>query len=461
MLAALDQAAKKRAETIRATSSEKRASFAQHLTPPETARLAASMFSDADGAVACLDLGCGTGILSVALMERYGNKIKLLDAVERDNVFAAVFDEEVRSRIPGELVLGDALTDTPERTYDRIILNPPYKKMAADDPRQKALPVHSANLYSAFLSIALTRLADDGEVVAIVPRSWTNGSYFTSFRKWAMASYSLDILHVYDSRDEVFADTDVLQEIMLVRFSKRAQTPKIKITQSAGKADEVIAAEYDEKELIIGSAKVVRIAPQTAVKIKGTVASVGLCPSTGKVVDFRNRDRIYDEKPAGRPSARLVHPGNFPGGKFAHPLSIAKGQWLVSDDEIGRKQLIPPGCYVLVKRFSAKEERRRVVAYLLEADESMAVENHLNYLHAGTSRKTVPLTHDVAAGLTIWLNSTFIDHWFRGMSGSTQVNAGDVKMMPCPDAETLAGIGGNWHEGIRQDEIDRICEVLL
>ena len=461
MPAALDQAAKKRIEAIHATSDEKRTALAQHLTPPETAQLAASMFSDADGSITCLDLGCGTGILSVALMERYGDKIENLDAVEKDRVLAAIYDEEVRSQVPGELVLGDALTDTPDRLYDRIILNPPYKKMAADDPRQEALPVHSANLYSAFLAIALTRLADDGEVVAIVPRSWTNGDYFSPFRKWAMASYSLDALHIYGSRTEVFADTDVLQETMLVRFSKRPQTAKIKITQSTGKADEITVEEYDEKDLIIGSSKVVRIAPQAAVNIKGTVASVGLCPSTGKVVDFRNRDRIYNDKPADRLSVRLVYAGNFPGGKFTHPLDIGKGQWFAADDEIGQKQLIAPGCYVLVKRFSAKEERRRVVAYLLETDEDIAIENHLNYLHAGKPRKTVPLTRDVAAGLAIWLNSTFIDNWFRDVSGSTQVNAGDIRTMPCPDTEFLAGIGNKWCEDMEQDEIDRICEVLL
>jgi len=459
-VASVEQAAEQRIKAIKATSDEKRNALAQHLTPPETARLAASMFTDADEPIECLDLGCGTGMLSVALHERYGDLVTRIDGIEADPILAQIYDGEL-SDIPHTLVLGDALTDTPGKFYDRVILNPPYKKMAANDPRQEALPVHSANLYSAFLAIALDRLKDGGEVVAIIPRSWTNGEYFSPFRKWAFASYSLDALHVYGSRTEVFADTDVLQETMLVKFSKRSQTPKIKITQSTGKADEISISEYKAEDLIIGSSHVVRIAPPATVNVNGTVSSVGLCPSTGKVVDFRSRDRIYDEKPAERLSVRLVYAGNFPQGKFIHPADIGKGQWFAADDETGQKQLIDSGFYVLVKRFSSKEERRRVVAYLLEAREAIAIENHLNVLHAGTPRKVVPLTRKTAAGLAIWLNSSFIDEWFRDVSGSTQVNAGDIKAMPCPEVSDLAHIAAKWHDGMEQDEIDAICEELL
>ena len=232
----IDKAAEQRIKAIKATSEERRNALAQHLTPKETAILAASMFSDADKTIRCLDIGAGTGMLSIALVNRYGNQIDHIDCVEADPILAQICDAELQD-ISHSVIVADVLTDTPNNKYERIILNPPYKKMATDDPRQEVLPVHSANLYSAFLAIALTRLADNGEVVAIIPRSWMNGEYFSPFRKWALSGWSLDSLHVYDSRTEVFQDTKVLQETMLVRFSKRTQSNTICVSQSVGKAD--------------------------------------------------------------------------------------------------------------------------------------------------------------------------------------------------------------------------------
>ena len=178
--------------------------------------------------------------------------------------------------VPHELKLGDALADLPDSRYDRIILNPPYKKMAANDERQGGLPCHSANLYSAFVAVGLSRLAEGGELVAIIPRSWMNGDYFTPFREYALGGFSLDWIHVYGSRTEVFADTDVLQETMLVRFSKRPQSEMVTVTQSAGKGDDVERREFRANDLIDPVTLVVRIAPKDNGSLDGTVASVGL-----------------------------------------------------------------------------------------------------------------------------------------------------------------------------------------
>ena len=176
MAQALQQAAATRINAIHATSEAKRHALAQHLTPPETATFAASMLSDLSTDqvfIRCLDLGAGSGILSIALYERYDGHIEGIDAVEADPVLATVYEAELASvGVPHDLTLGDVLVETPGGPYDRIVLNPPYKKMAASDARQSGLPCHSANLYSAFIAIGLSRLDENGELVAIVPRLW-------------------------------------------------------------------------------------------------------------------------------------------------------------------------------------------------------------------------------------------------------------------------------------------------
>lgn len=465
MTEAFERAIQTRIKAIAETPEATRQALAQHLTPPEVATLAASMFSDTDKqSLTCLDLGGGTGILSVALLERYGEQIARLDNIEMDPTLAKVYDEEVRVRVDGKTILGDAiLADAGDGTrYDRIILNPPYGKMASNDPRQDALPAHSANLYSAFVMRGIEQLDEGGELVAIVPRSWTNGDYFTPFRRYALSQCSLDALHVYGSRDEVFSDTDVLQETMVVRFSKGAQTETIRVSESVVKNAEPVIREFKSTDLIVGDNLIVRIEPEADTSLSETVESVGLCPSTGKVVDFRSRGYITQEKPSERLSVPLIYVGNFPNGELKHPLSFGKGQWFCLDDKWAEKQVCQPGAYVLVKRFSAKEERRRVVAYPLVVDYPVALENHSSFLHQGRPRMVVPLrSADLANGLALWLNSTFIDEWFRGVSGSTQVNAGDIKKMPCPSLDELEGLGRAWSAGMTQEAIDDACGGLL
>lgn len=463
----LNKAARARIEIIRATSDEKRSALAQHLTPVQTAQYAVSMFSELNASetfIRCLDLGAGTGMLSIALYDRYDGHIEQLDAVEIDPVLATVFEGEMASiSVPHRLINGDAVIDTPKEMYDRIILNPPYKKMSANDPRQSLLPCKSPNLYSAFILTGLSRLADNGELVAIVPRSWMNGEYFESFRRYALCFFSLDSIHVYGSRTDIFSDTKVLQETMIVRFSKRRQADKITVTRSDGKNDEVSGIEYLARDLIDPFSFVVRIAPKDKSEPSDTIGSLGLCPSTGKVVDFRNRERLFDMKPDSAGVYPMIYTGNFSHGELEHPLDIGKPQWFLADaeDEQAQKMLTPPGAYVVVKRFSAKEEKRRVVARPLELNGSVAIENHLNFIHAGTPRNVTPLKSiELAQGLSIWLNSTFVDSWFRDVSGSTQVNAGDIKTMPCPPLTTLEKLGAEWRPDLSQSEIDERCEAL-
>lgn len=464
MAQALKEAALTRKQAIWDTSEAKRNELAQHLTPPETAELAVSMFSPLKSNqffIRCLDLGAGTGILSVALYERYDGHIERIDAVETDPILATIYEAEMTSiDVPHDLIVGDALIDTPSGRYDRIILNPPYKKMGAKDLRQNALPCHSANLYSAFVAVGLSHLADDGELVAIIPRSWMNGDYFTQFRRYALDNFSLDAIHLYGSRTEVFADTNVLQETMIARFSKRKQADVINVAHSNGKCGNIETAAFHAKDLIDPLTYVVRIAPEDSC-INETIESMKLCPSTGKVIDFRSRERTFEKRPNSENAFPLLYAGNFSKGKLQHPASIGKPQWYVADDERSKKQLLQPGSYVIVKRFSAKEERRRVVARPLISNMPIALENHLNFIHAGTSRHVASLgSRELAQGLAIWLNSTFIDDWFRDVSGSTQVNAKDIKAMPCPSLTSLEQIGRLWRSDLEQNEIDCICEVL-
>ncbi|MCQ3808906.1 MAG: restriction endonuclease, partial [Acidimicrobiia bacterium] len=86
-------------------------------------------------------------------------------------------------------------------------------------------------------------------------------------------------------------------------------------------------------------------------------------------------------------------------------------------------------------RFTSKEQRRRVVAgvYLpVEGYDHVAFENHVNVVH----RNRAPIKQSEAVQLAEFLNSELVDTYFRMFSGSTQVNASDLRRMRFPHLET-------------------------
>jgi adenine-specific DNA-methyltransferase len=113
----------------------------------------------------------------------------------------------------------------------------------------------------------------------------------------------------------------------------------------------------------------------------------------------------------------------------------------ILDNDETRPWLVPSGVYLLVKRFTSKEERRRLVACILDPDEIKAerlgFENHLNYFHAGGHG----LDRKLAIGLFAFLNSTVVDNYFRRFSGHTQVNATDLRKLKYPHRHVLQAMG--------------------
>ena len=189
-----------------------------------------------------------------------------------------------------------------------------------------------------------------------------------------------------------------------------------------------------------------------------TLPDLGLEVCTGPVVDFRLKEYCCDQP--SNDTIPLLYPHHFNHGTLCWPKPHKKPNALRLSKEI-EKWLMPRGHYVLVKRFSAKEERRRLVAYHL-SDEALdtalvGFENHWNVFHIGKKG----LDEYVAKGLSIFLNSTILDEHFRAFSGHTQVNATDLRNMRYPSRKQLQQLGhriGN--QPLDQVTIDRLIEEM-
>ena len=123
---------------------------------------------------------------------------------------------------------------------------------------------------------------------------------------------------------------------------------------------------------------------------------------------------------------------------------------------------IIPRVGLLTKRFTSKEERRRLVACMFDPEqvktEWVGFENHLNYFHASGHG----LERSLAVGLYAFLNSTVVDQYFRRFSGHTQVNATDLRTLTYPDRDTLRAIGSAMKTlDLSQDEMDQLVTQHL
>ena len=100
------------------------------------------------------------------------------------------------------------------------------------------------------------------------------------------------------------------------------------------------------------------------------------------------------------------------------------------------------GNYVFVKRFTSKEENRRLQCGILLATD------YPQYEHIGTQNKInfiegidFDMTDEQVYGLYVIFNSTVYDQYYRILNGSTQVNSTEINAMPVPSLTEIENLG--------------------
>lgn len=484
-----------RAEDRRIAAAEmlgdaRRAELGQFFTPLPLAVLMAEMMDTvARGSIHVLDPGAGAGSLTTALIDsicRWPSPPEHIEAtlVEADprlettlaealaDCNAACSDQGIE--YCGTVQVGDFLRATALNigandfpAVDLAILNPPYRKIKTQSPERawaRACGVEVSNLYAAFVAATVASLAPGGQIVAITPRSFTNGTYFRRFRQFLLDKTAITKLHVFDSRGEAFRGDGVLQE-NLIMHAVRGPSPnghRVQISASRRPGDQI------RSRRVAGTAVVDAADPEAFIKLPidemdAEVASrmasmparlneLGLSVSTGPVVDFRVGDslRATADEDAAIP---LLYPTAVQRASVTWPPSGSRKPSAISAEGAVGKWLVPDGNYVLVRRFSAKEEPRRVVAGVLRKGQlgfdRIGLENHLNYFHCqggGTDQ-------EIAVGLAAYLNSAFVDAYIRTFNGHTQVNAADLRSLRYPSEDGLRELARTAESEAKTEEL--------
>lgn len=482
--------------------SRRRVRMGQFLTPAPVATFMAEMFECKKRFVRVLDPGAGLGSLSAAFVLAMCRRRKRPEAIAltayeidptlveylRETLdFCRAVSEDAGIQFEHRIMTDDFLeagantlastlfAATEKRRFDCAILNPPYRKIRTESRERKllrAVGLETTNLYAGFLGLTARLLAPLGEMVAITPRSFCNGPYFLPFRRFFLREMRFRRVHVFDTRDRVFRDDEVLQENIVFRGQRTTDRGvDVIVSSSLDPSDPEVHSRRIKHDALVrprDAHAFIHIVPranedqvrQRLEELSASLTELGITVSTGRVVAFRAKALLRAR--LGRDTAPLIHPCHFeegfvkwPSGHTRKPNALALGP--KSD-----AMLIPAGHYVLVKRFSAKEERRRVVAAVYDParlpGDQVAFENHLNYYHIRGA--TLPPT--VARGLAAFLNSTDVDSYFRHFSGHTQVNATDLRSLRYPDRSTLVALGrriGTRFPG--QDELDSLVEEVV
>lgn len=363
---------------------------------------------------------------------------------------------------------------TSRTNYDLVISNPPYFKIRKDDPRALArasVVYGQPNIYSLFMAISAELLSESGALVFIVPRSFASGPYFKKFREVFFRKVSPSAIHLFESRKEVFKGQTVLQENLIIKAqrckgSEPSVEDKVLISHSRGASDiadsqrflvsmdSVIDLSSENKELSIPLCESDLELIRTIRSWPNTLRTLGLAISTGPVVPFR-ATQFLSHSEADASAVPLLWMQNVRPMRADWPLNGKKKAQRIRLTSASAKLLVKDATYILLRRFSAKEEQRRLVAApllrgRLKADR-VGLENHLNYIH-GISRT---IDAELAYGLSALFNSTLLDRYFRISNGNTQVSATELRAMPLPAEEHIRSIG----EAV-QSQIDAEPDIL-
>lgn len=454
---------------------KEKSELGQFLTPATIAEFMASLFDSNDSETCMLlDAGAGIGTLSSAFLKQISVKNYKINQIEieayeidrklsenLENVFAcfnSITDNNLV--IETKVVTEDFIECAVKRIqsgnnkgFTHAILNPPYKKISNNSNHRfllRQVEIETVNLYSAFVALAIELLQDKGQLVAIIPRSFCNGPYYKPFRNLILEKTAIKQIHLFDSRNKAFRDDEVLQENVIISLERNGKQEEVVVSTSTDDTfsdfekhsfsfDQIVNRNDSDNFIHIPTSKETNLLETSSI-FNHLISDSFVEISTGPVVDFRVKEHIRKMPVSG--TVPLLYPGHFTDNKIEFPKTNWKKPNAIKFNESTEKWLYPKGFYTVVRRFSSKEQKRRIYASVVNPAffptfNAFGFENHLNVFHC--RKRGIPET--LAYGLAAFLNSTAVDEYFRRFNGHTQVNATDLRKLKYPDLKTLKALG--------------------
>lgn len=448
----------------------------QFFTPMNVSKYMASLSKVRNKNMRILDCGAGTGILGLALIEEllkddivknievdfYENDKEVLHILNKNIESTKEVIERYNKNVKINVIEENFIISNKDKwqekdfngIYDVVISNPPYKKLSKQSEEANVvmdIVFGQPNIYFIFMAISIHLLKSKGEMIFITPRSFTSGAYFKKFREYMLDKVSISTIHIFNSRSEVFDGEEVLQEAIITRAVKNKKIDTIEII-STNNSDfsnkDILAIPYntivndecENKFILIPSTNEEVSILNLMKNWNENLVTLGFKLKTGPVVDFRAKEFLTNENNINT-TVPLLWSDNFIDNKiklldnennFRYILNCDKSKGLLLDNKK----------YILVKRFTAKEEKRRIQVAIYDKEKfnkykKIGIENHVNYI----TKTKGNIEDDELYGLFCLFNSTIIDKYYRIVNGNTQVNATEANAIPLPNINVVKEMG--------------------
>ncbi|EHK2364653.1 Eco57I restriction-modification methylase domain-containing protein (plasmid) [Clostridium perfringens] len=470
----INQIEKNTKEFQKKISKKNRKSKSQFFTTLSIAKYMSNLsckYNDKDN-LNILDCGAGTGILAFSLVDKlieegfkgtlnidlYENDEVVIDVLLKNiDIYKAKYKNLNIKVFQSNFILENMKLwedKSFKGKYDIVISNPPYKKLkkSSDEAMaMKSIVYGQPNIYFLFMAMSIHLLKNNGEMLFITPRSFTSGTYFKVFRSYFLDNTCIRNVHIFDSRSDVFDGEEVLQEAIITRTiknnNKNNELVNISISKGADfediksikvYSDDLITNCNNRFILLPSSNEEVKILSKLS-KYKNNLINLGFKLRTGKVVDFRAIE--YLTKKEEKEAVPLFWPDNFINNKIVNVENYNNYRYILNK-ESSKNILQENKDYILIKRFSSKEENRRIQAAIYNKSEfnrfdKIGIENHINFIE----KINGVMTKEEQYGLFCIFNSTIIDKYYRILNGNTQVNATEFNSIPLPEGDIIINLG--------------------
>lgn len=484
---------------IREKSKGENVRLGRLFTKKHTAAHMANMIKldPAKTAYTILDPGAGTGILSAAVIERIckeceGCKQIFVTAYESSEEFADMLEdnlERIRKkcrhdygvRLYPTVYRENYLTeskkhytvtffDTVEDKYDIVLCNPPTE--LADKSSEEAKSIGGItqtklSLAYLFLKLAAGHLEEKGQLVFVLPTTFSTASALTALRRSIAERLSLCRIHLFVGKQKNEKRAVPLKKNMIVAYSVTDEHKPIVITTSEAepKAGAITTLPELDYDFIVDPEDGTLTLPKNAedtkiVKYIGgfpeTLTSLGLKMSTGLVLDSRCDDYLFTDAVPG--TVPILRPVAIKNGTVQFPLPIRK-QYLAPKNTslVQRNKNM-----IVIKRVPSKSDERFVnsaiyLAAQLPAYRYISTHNKINFID--TKDKHDEMSARLAFGLFALLNSTIYDRYISIVSKSKQINSKEMRSLRLPPRNIIENMGMRLME-TRQTSVT-VCDQIV
>lgn len=469
----LNTAVRNTGKLIRETVKTEGKRIGNRFTKKPTARLLASFPDYADRErVTLLDAGAGTGILTAAAVEamaKAGVKEIYADLYEIDPSYLPVLENNMRRvrrkchhdyavRFRFRILAEDFLAayaegSEREERYDYVLLSPDDTMMDKTDPAvaayRKSFSIPVLRSYY-FFDAALRALADGGELIAVMPTAFATADLPEKLRVRMLRECALLRIQLFSEKDKI-KDTsgttrDRLRTDMILHLKKGDAPAEVTIAGSYDFGESIsftavlplsFVVRGDEKRILLFQSQRELRAVSVLEALPTTLAGEGLRMRTGLTLPSRYPELLADRPENG--AIPLLSPRGIANGHISFPIA-EKQQFIVPRiPSLAQKNKN----MLLLKRVPAKSDGRHLYAAVYLASQipyatEISTQNKLIYIDYEDGREMdAPYLH----GLYALFNSTTYECYCSILSKSAQVNAGEYKNLPLPDAMTVRAIG--------------------